>query len=151
MLCFLPPIFPMPEYPPFAPPPKASGAAAFILIAIATVGLLTPVGWTRTQPEYALRVGVASQLGPRPVETALVSHLDRSGTVDGAPHKPYAFFGQHDAYIAVPPGLTVDAATGALVGVPSMAGSYTVAVGVSDGMKSSLTGPSFKVKVLPAL
>ena len=76
MLCFLPPVFKAPDVPPFSSSPQAGGAAAFIIVSVAAVGLLTPVGWSRTQPEYALRVGVVSRLGPRPVERELMSRLD---------------------------------------------------------------------------
>ena len=165
MLCFVPPVFRAPEYPPLSSAPEVGGgAAALIIMCIAFVGLVTPVGWSRSQPEYELRVGVASRLGPRPIERELMSRLDGAKTVASVPPAsgaaratgqaghPVTFFARHEAYDAVPPGLTVDSATGALVGVPTMAGSYTVAVGVTDGTtKHAVTGPSFRVKILPAL
>ena len=163
MLCFVPPVFKAPDHPPSSASPDVGGAAAFIIGSIAVLGLLTPVGWSRSQPEYALRVGVASRLGPRPAERELMSRLDASAIADtpaadvaaraiGPAEHPLTFFARHEAYDAIPPGLELDSATGALVGVPTMAGSYTVAVGVTDGTGlHSKTGPAFRVKVLPAL
>ena len=161
MLCFLPPVFKLPEFPPFSPPPQVGGAAAFVVVAIAALGLLTPVGWSRSQPEYAIRVGVVSRVGPRPAERELMSRLSAAGNgkpvaaavgTAGPVKRPLTFFARHDAYDAIPPGLELDTATGALVGVPNMAGSYTVAVGVTDGTRAhAITGPAFKVRVLPAL
>ena len=165
MLCFVPPVFRAPDYPPFSSSPEVGGAAAFIIVSIAAVGLLTPVGWSRSQPEYALRVGVASRLGPRAVEQELMSRLDVSKIADasaaaavgamptiGPTRRTPTFFARREAYDAIPPGLELDPATGALVGVPTMAGSYTVALGVTDGTSThAMTGPSFRVKVLPAL
>ncbi len=146
MLCFLPPIPAFPQEPPPRPSSNPGSAAAIIIAAVGFVGLLTPFGWSHAQPVYALHAGIAAHLGPRDEDKGLTARLDRTG----AAVKPYNFAPGRDSYGAVPPGLTVDAVTGALVGTPTMPGLYTVAIRVSDGTSNAITGPSFKVKVLPA-
>ena len=150
MLCFLPPIPAVPQERPSRRPSRrpcdAGTAAAIIITVVGVVGLLTPVGWTRTQPVYALRAGIAAQLGPRAEDRGLAARLDRARPAGGTTH----FAAGRDAYGAIPPGLSVDAATGALVGTPTMPGLYTVAISASDGTGNAITGATFKVKVLPA-
>ncbi len=151
MLCFLPPILPTP--PSGQPPstPRCSGVMGTVMIVLLVgAALLTPIGWVRTQPVYAMRVGIASRLGPRPEERDLASRFANLHGAGGGTGAPHAFFVRQQRYDAIPPGLRVESATGALVGVPSMAGTYTLAVGVSDGTREPIIGAPFKVKVLPA-
>ena len=87
---------------------------------------------------------------PRVSRTAgLVARLERAIAPAAGPGGPYAYFvrGQHDD--ALPPGLSLDQRSGALSGVPSLAGTYTLTLGVKDGVDRSVTGESFKIKVLP--
>ena len=143
MLCLLAPIFAGPPVPDPAPP-AAGPLAALIITSVGLVGLLAPFGWSRSEPEYTVRTGEAVHL---------VSGLAAPSAelrYAGAPRRPRAFFARRTAYDTIPPGLAVDAATGALVGVPSMAGSYAVTVGVSDGAADPVFGSTVRVKVLPA-
>ena len=149
MLGFLAPVVSMRQPGPSSSPPRCGTTAATVMISfIVALALLTPVGWVRSEPEYAARVGVVSRLGPRAEDLDLIGRLDAQGTKEPAGF--HAFFARQDPYDAIPPGLHVDAASGALVGIPSMPGTYTIAIGVSDGEAHSVTGPAFKVKVLPA-
>lgn len=148
MLCFLPPLAPAPRRNEFSPRKPIGGAAATALFTMAVgLALFTPVGWVRSQPVYDLRVGVASRLGPRAEERALLARLSRQVPEGGK--EGLRYFASGDPYGAVPPGLGVNSRTGALVGTPAVAGTFTVAIGLSDGAANQVTGPSFKVRVLP--
>ena len=117
---------------------------------------LAPVGWVPSRFSYALRVGEAAHLQPHPIDQELISTLARVRTGDARPSNTeasfrYSFFASHAASGAgsPPPGLDVDAATGALVGTPTIAGTYTVAVGIADGRTAYIDGLAFTVRVLP--
>ena len=118
--------------------------------------VLAPVGWVPSRLSYALRVGEAAHLQPHPIDEQLISTLARTRASEKAPDarssSPYAFFAVDQATSgagAPPPGLDVDAATGALVGTPTIAGTYTVAVGIAGGQSARIMGPAFTVRVLP--
>ncbi len=115
--------------------------------------ILAPVGWVPSRMIYALRVGQAANLQPHPIDQQLIATLSKQEAVARIPHSSYAFFanGSASGAGAPPPGLDVDASTGALVGVPTMAGTYTVAVGISDGKVGRIVGPVFTVRVLPPI
>lgn len=147
MLCFLPPVMPLPPpeggKPRRTPPPCGPAAGTVMVVALAGVALLTPIGWERKQFMYAMQVGVPAHLDPGPDNLPL--RADRGSGV-----KPVAFYARQERYSAVPPGLRVDAATGAVVGTPSMAGTYTITVGASDGTPEPKVGAPFKIRVAPA-
>ena len=102
--------------------------------------MLTPFGWVRTQPVYEMRVGLPSRLGPRAAERALLARPD-----GGAAARRTYVVGTSDR-IAIPPGLAIEPATGALTGVPTLAGTYTVGLATSDGSTRPVVGPLFKVR-----
>ncbi len=112
--------------------------------------VLAPIGWVPSRVTYALHVGQAAHLAPHPIDQDLISMLAKRKAAS-LPPSPYAFFASQAASGAgsPPPGLDVDADTGALVGVPTIAGTYTVAVGISDGRIARILGPAFTVRVLP--
>ena len=150
MLCFLPmaPAWREPQTPPR--PSFGYGVAGVTMAAIFALALLTPFGWVHPEPIYAAQVGVAARFAPRVEEAVMVARLDQvTAHADMSPRR-HSFFvrGQHDD--ALPPGLSLDEGSGALSGVPSLAGTYTLTLGVKDGVDRSLTGESFKIKVLPA-
>ncbi len=93
---------------------------------------------------------MAARFAPRAEDAGLVARLDRIDVPASEPRARYADFvrGRYD--VPLPPGLSLDAGSGALSGVPSLAGTYTLTLGVKDGANRSVTGESFKIKVLPA-
>ena len=143
------------------PPDKQSprdsgvGAAGVIMALVLFCAILAPIGWVPSRLSYALRVGQAARLQPHPIDDDLISTLakERASEVaqGGKPSSPYAFFVSQAASGAgsAPPGLDVDTATGALIGTPTIAGTYTVAVGIAGGRSARLPGPAFTVRVLP--
>lgn len=138
------------------PSPRGSGIgpAGVIMMLALFCAVLAPIGWVPSRLTYALRVGEAARLQPHPIDDELISTLGRTKasdrTAEGRP--PYAFFAAGEANSGAgspPPGLDVDAATGALVGTPTIAGTYTVAVGIAGGRSARILGPAFTVRVLP--
>ena len=150
MLCFLPmaPAWREPQLPPR--PAPGNGLAGFAIAGIVLLALLTPFGWVHPQPVYAAQVGVAARFAPRAEDAGLVARLERAvaPVVDNRERYAYFIRGQHDD--SLPPGLSLDRRSGALSGVPSLAGTYTLTLGVKDGANRSVTGESFKIRVLPA-
>ena len=149
MLCFLPPVMPprLPQdgQPRRTPPPCGAAAGTVMVMSLVGVALLTPIGWERKQLIYAMQVGVPAHLDPGP------GNLPARATAPlGTTAKPLAFYARQERYSTVPPGLRIDAETGAVVGTPSMAGTYTVTVGASDGTPERKTGAPFKIRILPA-
>ncbi len=148
MLCFLPPV--MPPLPPRGDRPRRTppscGAAAGTVMVVSLVGvaLLTPIGWERKQLVYAMQVGVPAHLDPGP------ENLPAPGARAGSAAKPIAFYARQERYSTVPPGLRVDAVTGAVVGTPSMAGTYTITVGSGGGTQEPRVGAPFKIRIAPA-
>lgn len=155
MLCFLAPLPAAPQGGPQpARPQRAPTIAGPVLVTLlALCALLAPIGWAaRPQgplatlaaaggagPEtaYTVRVGAPTRVGPLPIAREMVAGLAQGGS-----QGPSAFFAG-----ALPPGLTLDPATGALVGVPTVAGVYTVALGLMDGSGRTATARPFKVTV----
>lgn len=148
MLCFLPPVMPLPPSgdgrPRRTPPPCGATAGTVMVVALAGVALLTPIGWERKQLMFAMQVGVPAHLDPG------AENLPRPAASPGAAVRPVSFYARQERYSAVPPGLRIDAATGAVVGTPSMAGTYTVTVGASDGTPERMIGAPFKIRIAPA-
>ena len=142
----------MPPPRPFRPRRSRGGvgAAGVIMMLALFCAVLAPVGWVPSRLTYALHVGQAAHLEPHPIDQELISLLARRKATN-LPPSPYAFYASQASAGAgaPPPGLDVDADTGALVGTPTIAGTYTVAVGISDGRIAHILGPAFTVRVLP--
>ena len=149
MLCFLPPV--MPPQPPQdghprrTPPPCGAAASTVMTVSLVGVALLTPIGWEHKQSTYAMQVGVPAHLDPGPENLPA-----RDAARPGAPLRQVSFYARHEHSSTVPPGLRIDAVTGAVVGTPSMAGTYTVTVSASDGTPDRKSGAPFKIRILPA-
>ena len=143
MLCFLPPapacLPSLPAADPRRPSPRA--AAVIVLIALC-VAVLAPFGWSYAEPQYTAQVGMPLRLDLREEDLAIRATLARRHLA--------GFVGRFRAgdQASVPPGLAVDGATGILQGMPSMAGTYTLALAVEDG-PVVVSGRSFRLKVLP--
>ena len=116
--------------------------AAALVVAVFALALLAPFGWAYSAPEYGVQAGVPVRFGPRPEDLALLDDLSRPSSMAPA----YRFQATADA--SVPPGLAVDATTGALTGTPSTPGTYTLAVAVESG-GTVLAGRSFRLVVSP--
>ena len=149
MLGFLPPV--MPALPPRdgkprrTPPPCGAAAGTVMVVSLVGVALLTPIGWERKQLLYAMQVGVPAHLDPGPENLPAMAV-----SKPGLPARSVAFYARQERYSTVPPGLSVDPATGAVVGTPSMAGTYTVTVGATDGSPAARVGAPFKIRIAPA-
>ncbi len=149
MLCFLPPLPAAPRQKPARPPRDASAIVGVALALVGTLAFLFPIGCVRPLPVYAARVGEEARFGPPDRDLPL--QLDKAKAAKRAPPSLPLYFASRDGYgVGAPPGMEVDAATGTVVGTPTMAGSYTVAVGISDRMTTAIIGRHFIVRVLPA-
>ena len=152
VLCFLPPIPPAlpPSRRPSASPRGTAGAAAVIMSLALFCLTLAPFGWVPSRLTYALRVGEVARLQAHPIDQALISTV--TATTPGSERlAPLAFFAGDltSGSGVMPPGLDVDAATGAIVGTPTIAGTYTVSLGISDARLGRISGPAFTLRILP--
>ena len=151
MLCFLPPLpaGPRQRREPASSPGDASAILGTALVLVGTLAFLFPIGCVRPLPVYAARVGEEARFAP-PARDLLRKLEAMQATRGEAPSLP-TYFASRDGYgVGTPPGMTVDAESGVVVGTPTMAGSYTVAVGIAGRTTAAITGRAFVVKVLPA-
>ncbi len=109
---------------------------------------LAPFGWVPSRRTYALRVGEAARLQPHALDQTMIPTLPTQASGSRRLKSP-VFFAGDPASGVMPPGLDVDAKTGEIVGTPTIAGTYTVSLGVSDARFGRINGRSFTLRILP--